>query len=183
VIRSLVEQHLPTAWLSTSASDEDDADISRDYILQVLEDEDSYDDPHELAETLQSLLGDVADAHQSVQALVDALLESLRGDTSRSTLESPLALTAEPRLPVSSSLGHHLEQTLREVKKEQDDPMAYQREALASKQRQRKRGTESRSTEAASTPKSSTSVANAKKGLMLEDDASAWQACREQGVA
>jgi acyl-CoA hydrolase len=89
-IRLLFEQHLPTAWLSTSANDEDDADISRDYILQVLQDEVSYDDPHELAETLQSILGDATDA------LVDALLKTLRGDTSRSTLKSPLALTAEP---------------------------------------------------------------------------------------
>jgi hypothetical protein len=51
------------------------------------------------------------------------------------------------------------------------------------KQQQRKRGTESHSTEAASTSKSSTAVNNDKKGIMLEDDASAWQVCREQGIA
>ncbi len=61
--------------------------------------------------------------------------------------------------------------------------MANQREARASKERQRKRETESRSTEAALTSKSSTAVANDKKDLMLEDDAKAWQACREQGTA
>jgi hypothetical protein len=40
-IRLLVEQHLQTAWLSASADDEDDAAVSRDYMLHVLQDEDS----------------------------------------------------------------------------------------------------------------------------------------------
>jgi ABC-type multidrug transport system ATPase subunit len=174
-IHSLVEQRLQTECFSANAHDDDDSGV-RDYVLQVLQDEDSYDDPEQLVETLQSFLCNATDEPQPVQALIDALLAACRGGINGSAFESPPALTAVPLPLVSSPLGNHPKQGSDE-EKEQGDSMASNRKGHASKRRQRKREAKTRSQNAASTP--SSTVPN-NESIFLEDDASAWQDCREQ---
>lgn len=159
----------------------------REYILQVLLDDDAYDDRETLIETLQPLLAAGGEAdEEECQALARELVESLikeQGigvEEANNQVELPLAplfrnstQLSPPLEPTPEAQGNSSHLVMNDDVINERLPKNKSTKREGRRQRKKKVGKEAKRT--------FNSVGDNEQAV--EDDASAWRECQEQGVA
>lgn len=163
MISSNIKQKLPSHVDETVA----------EYLVQILSDESSYDNVDELVSTIQPFLEDDETLARSIVEAVVSTSHSKRSaapSTTRwpeSTLESVPAIVKKPNHPVEV------------VSDESDSTGSSSKEGSADKARKQRKERRQRKKKG---QKKIKAPSTAPVPDLLEDEASAWKECQEQGI-
>ena len=144
--------------------DDDDSFLS--YLIQILQDEDSYEDVDALVETLSPFWGDRS---QEVQQLVDQLHPISRTNDTATTVARPLQRSVVVNANEEEPELHPTETT-------ETTPPVSEESTPKKKKERRQRKTKKKA------KISTRNQSEQAEEELLEDQASAWQDCQTQGV-